>query len=125
MQNVADRLFAKTVLLCLGLFVFAGTGCSRTPGTPAVADSTLVPLLMELHLAAARRQVTGSLPPGIRDSILTRYGTDSTEFAATMTYYSYHVEEYSAIYERVMDRLRAERDSLIRLQIEDGVKGDG
>ena len=69
----------------------------------------MVGVLSELHLAVARAEVTGEIPPNIRDSILAAYGIDSTSYAETVIYYADHPEKYEAVYARVLDRLNSAR----------------
>ncbi len=87
------------------------TGCSG-PDEPVrtVSDSTLVEVLMDLHLAGARRQVDAKASPGLRDSVLALHGLDSTSFLEAMAWYEAHPEEYVAVYGTVVDRLAEERE---------------
>ena len=76
---------------------------------PPVSDSTMVEVLIELHLTNARLELQYDLPPAIRDSILFKYGLDAQRFAAIMAYYADHPEAYSALYTTMLDRISAER----------------
>ena len=69
----------------------------------------MVKLLVELHLANGRIEVTDRPLPIARDSIFRVYGVDSSAYARMIQYYSEHPQEYSSVYGRVLDRLSAER----------------
>lgn len=86
-----------------------GSGCAGSADDSPVPDSTMVRVLLELHLAVARAEVTGEIPPNIRDSILVAYGIDSTSYAKSILYYADHPDKYEAVYTRVLDRLNSAR----------------
>ena len=106
------------------------TACgSPFSDAPPVADSTLVSALAELHLAEARlslrqQERSGSrreatpdtarvpLPPALRDSILSRHGMSYRQLRAAIRYYARYPEQYTQIYDRVVDTLNAEREAL-------------
>ncbi len=73
----------------------------------------MVDVLIELHLAVARAEVTHSVPPGIRDSIFAAYGVDSSAFAETISYYTADPEKYGRIYGQVLDKLNSERSPMV------------
>jgi len=96
---------ALALALCVAL-----VGCSSfAPEEPPVPDSTLVQVLVEMHLAEARRQVHGPIPPALRDSILMQHGLDNTRLDAAMDFYSARPVAYEALYDIVLDSLK-ERD---------------
>lgn len=74
----------------------------------------MVDVLIELHLAVARAEVTQEIPVNIRDSILIAYDIDSTTYARAVAYYAEHPDKYAEIYSRVLDRLNSERIPLGR-----------
>jgi hypothetical protein len=77
---------------------------------PPVSDSTMVEVLIELHLARARHDIQQDLPPTLHAEILEAYGLTEQAFRETMAFYTDHPETYMAVYTRVMDRLAAERN---------------
>lgn len=90
------------------------TGCAQVRSGPPVADSTLVAVLVDLHLLEGR--ASASLPDSIRadstfavdrSEILRRHGVDSATFARTLDYYRDRLPAYRRIYDRVIDRLQA------------------
>lgn len=101
-------LAALTAAVCFG-------GCSAvTSDEPPLSDSTLVQVLLELHLARARTEVVRDVSPTLRDSILFHYGLDSTSFEAALSYYIDRPEEYKALYTQVLDQINEERFSTIK-----------
>lgn len=94
------------------VLLMVGVGCSASTQKGPLHDSTMVDLLIELHLAAARAEATNEIPPNIRDSILIAYGVDSTTYADAITFYAERPEKYLEIYSRVLDRLNSERNPL-------------
>lgn len=92
--------------------------CGKSASGPPVADSTMVEVLVDLHLLDARRQLlaedsaaalqadTLPAPPG-HEEVLRRHGVDSAALARTITYYGEHLEAYRRLYDRVIDRLQS------------------
>lgn len=95
--------------LILAMAWTAASGCAGSSNDYPVPDSTMVRVLAELHLAVARAEITGEIPPNIRDSILVAYGIDSASYAQTIVYYADHPEKYEAVYTRVLDQLNSAR----------------
>ncbi len=94
--------------LVLGLLTLSA--CSAfTSDEPPISDSTLVEVLIELHLVSARLELQYDHQPAVRDSILFIYGLDAQRFQDIMAYYADHPEAYSAIYTTMLDRISAER----------------
>ncbi len=95
-------------ILFVGLLTLSA--CSAiTSEEPPIADSTMVEVLIELHLADARLELQYNLVPVVRDSILFKYGLDEQRFRAILDYYADHPEEYAALYTTVLDRISDER----------------
>jgi hypothetical protein len=87
----------------------AATGCGDpAQAGPAVPDSTMIEVLVDLHLAAARLQLVPDAPTGLRDSVLALHGLDSTSFLRAMAWYEANPDAYVAVYGAVVDRLNAE-----------------
>ena len=100
------RLAGYTLLV--GLLTLSA--CSAiTSEEPPIADSTMVEILIELHLTDARLDLQYDLLPAVRDSILFKHGLDEPRFLAILDYYADHPEEYSALYTTVLDRISDER----------------
>lgn len=92
----------------MALVLWLTAGCAPE-GSKPVADSTMVEVLIELHLLNARLEIEDRPLLGARDSILQRYGLDSAAFAAAMRYYADRPQEYADLYGRVVDEMAAER----------------
>ncbi len=82
---------------------------SMATDEPPVADSTMVEVLIELHLAAARLDLRKDLPPAEREAILARHGLDTLRYGQVMAYYAEHLRVEIDVGLRVLDRLSAER----------------
>lgn len=93
-------------LICLIVPAIAGCGSDRSK---PVADSTMVDVLVEMHILNARIQITDRPVVGALDSIYYRYGIDSTAFTRAMAYYAEYPDEYAEVYSRVVDELASER----------------
>mgnify|MGYP006272813781 CR=1 FL=1 len=74
---------------------------------PPVPEPTLVPVLADLHLAAARHTTVDDLPQGLRDSILQRHHVSRSAFDASLAYYAARPEDFKTLYESVVDTLSA------------------
>lgn len=109
-MRVAFPATRARVLLVLTLLL-SPLACSPfTAEEPPVADSTLVEVLIELHLAQARTEAEEApLPPAARDSIFARHEVDVDRFHAAMDYYARHPDAYLTLYDRVLNRLSAEQ----------------
>lgn len=90
------------------LLVLMMAGCSKD-ARPPIADSTMVNLLIEFHLADGRIETMDGAPPGLADSILRAYDVDSTTYHDAAAWYARHPDSYSDLYSRVLDKLTAER----------------
>ena len=70
-----------------------------------VAESTMVEVSVEMHLLQARESVARQPLVGLRDSILARHGLDAAGYAEAVAWYSAHPDQWTAVYEQVVDRL--------------------
>lgn len=102
------RLLVPLFLCALsGGIVFTG-GCSAvTSEEPRIADSTFARVLVELHLLNGQRQQGIDLPDAVDDTVLARYGVTQADFEQTLTHYSTHPSAFAALYNAVLDTLRA------------------
>lgn len=97
------------VTLQAGLLLGMPACSAFSTDAPPVPDSTLVDVLVELHLAEGRAEITGTPVPAARDSILARYGVTPDAFDETVAYYADRPEAYLEVYDAVLDALSAER----------------
>ena len=101
-----SSLYSCLVALSLG----ALTACSViAEPDPPVADSTLIDVLIEFHLANARADLGYDLPPALRDSVLAAHHLDRTAFDEAMAYYAERPDAYLSLYNELLDRFSAER----------------
>ena len=111
-MSTALRRFI-TYVLALHLMGLKLPACSSLTGEPPpVPDSTMVEVLIELHLAEARAELYGQLPEGLRDSALAKHGLTQREYERAVDYYTDHPVSYADLYDTVLDRLSAERYAL-------------
>ena len=111
MSTTHRRLIAY--VLALHLMGPALPACSSlTAEPPPVPDSTMVEVLVELHLAEARTELYGRLPEGLRDSALAKHGLTQREYKRAVDYYTDHPTSYADLYDTVLDRLSAERHAV-------------
>lgn len=97
------------VCTIFGLLVLLGSlfGCSSfSGGDPPLPDSTFTRLVNELQVLSARADRT-SLPPGLQDSIFTRYGVEREDFNTTLRYYSRRPSEFESLFNGAIDSLNA------------------
>ena len=83
-------------------------GCGRetdADGETALADSALVPVLTDLHLADARAYTTGESTDSLRRVALARHGLDSSAFADRLQAALGSAEEIAATYGAVVETL--------------------
>lgn len=113
MRHVAHVI--SGLLLCLGL-CGALTACSSfSPQEPPLADTTLIDVLTELHLAQVRVDTYEDTTfVALRDSVFSHYGVSHTQFEHALKYYSKRPSAYVAIHEAVQDSLEAGRKRLLR-----------
>lgn len=104
------QIFPIAALLLIAGSAFFGCspGMSDASSVP-VPDSTMVELLIELHLAEARKDILGSDETAIRDSILLQYDVSPEAFETAVQYYTENPDAYLNIYTRALDKLSDER----------------
>ena len=103
MRNLAAYLLCAMLL----------GGCVRGDGTDRVAsDSLMAEIFVELHLLKARE--TLALPPSglTRDSVIIHYGLTRAQFEAQMRFYAEHPDAFSALQNKITDRLGQESHSV-------------
>ena len=92
--------------IVLGLGVLAGCSGFSSEEKP-LPDSTFARVLTELQVATVRQSQGSSPPPDLRDSIFAHYDVDSSEFDATLHYYSRHPKPFQSLYQSIIDTLQA------------------
>ena len=89
------------------------TGCSRRP--PGIlSDEEMVEFLSDLELAEAYYNTSG---PGkierdvLIESVLLKHGVSHEQLDSTLSYYGRNMDEYSMLYEKVENKLKAENNN--------------
>jgi hypothetical protein len=103
---MTHRLLPSTLLAALLTLPACSAIISEEP---PITDSTMVEVLIELHLTDARADLHYDLAPALRDSIFFKYGLDEQRFLEILDYYADHPEAYAAVYTTVLDRINDER----------------
>jgi hypothetical protein len=117
--SFSRRTCAGLALAVAGLALILSSGCSGDSAEGPVADSTMVPLLIDLHLFRARstfrerRELSDSIFVA-RDSIFARRGVSREQMQEMMNVYARNPERYTDLYTTVIDSLNALRVSLSR-----------
>ena len=81
----AIRHFILTTVLLAGLLL--GSACSNqdvNTFTPAVSDSVMIQLMIDMHLAEAHAEILKQPIDGLQDSILSHYQLSREDFEANM-----------------------------------------
>ena len=97
------------LLLLFPVLIASCTGQAPTEAITPIPDSTMIQLLIELHLAEARAQTLQTDTASLRDSIFLFYDIEPDAFEAAMEYYTQHPENYLKIYSEALDKLSDER----------------
>jgi hypothetical protein len=74
-----------------------------------LADSTVVHVLMELHLLEARALEVGDVSAAMRDSVFAHYGVTEERFQETLDHYARQPEAFGQLYSRILDQINVER----------------
>lgn len=99
--------------LRLLLLLLLLTGCSQASQDAPVADSTLVDVLVELHLLEGRRYVLGdSARVPSADSIYARYEVTEGAVEDRLADLRTRPDSFETLYGNVLDRLARERSEL-------------
>ena len=96
--------------LCVTLLLLSA--CSNQNVTeiqPPVADSVMIQVLIELHLAEARVDLFHESQTQHRDSILTKYQITQAEFEENMAFYRENPVTFHKLYSEALDHLSDER----------------
>ena len=95
------------------VLAFTLQSCSREEGSrPEINKDELVDLLFDIHIADGYLAYTGSRVDrnrdkveGTYDYVLRKHNITPKQFRNTMKYYSYHVDEYEKLYNKVIEKL--------------------
>lgn len=86
--------------------------CGRSGEQPPVSWNRLTEVLVELHLAHARAELSEADSVAYVDPVYARHTLTEGDFRAAMQYYARRPEAYVALMDSVVDRLRLMRPSV-------------
>ncbi len=97
---------------------------------PLIKKDKLVKLLADIHLSDAflsnmktvgiklkKQNDYQKFYSGVYVSVFKKYNVSQPEFYKTLQYYSFHQDEFLNIYDKVIDLLNAEEDSILNKRI--------
>lgn len=99
------------VYLVVGIVCGSLVGCSERHDPP-VEKSVMVELLIELHLAQASARLDPEGEGVSSDSILKHYDVSRQDLQSTLDYYASEPDEYVALMDTVIERMRVLRPDL-------------
>jgi len=102
-------IFASTLSGLCVLILCAGCSGREAPVDDVVVDSLHAEVLIDLHLADARAEVTGEPRDSLRGVALAIHQLDSLALKAILDQYAQHPEEAVALYEQAGEQLTTER----------------
>lgn len=77
--------------------------------TPAVSDSLMIQVLIDMHLAEAHAEILNQPIEGMQDSILSYHTLSREDYEANMAYYRENPDAFHKIYSEVLDKISEER----------------
>ncbi|MFK7845861.1 MAG: DUF4296 domain-containing protein [Rhodothermales bacterium] len=103
------KIFQQVGFLLICFLLSACSNQDTSDVLPPLSDSTMVQVLIELHLAEARADFFQEDQIGYQDSILAHYGISQQDFENNMSFYKENPDIYHKIYSTVLDELSDER----------------
>ncbi len=99
------------VLACAACLAIVAVGCSVEETDPEniVVDSLDADLIVDLHLASARAEVTGEPADSLQNEVLAAHHIDSLALGDLHAEYANQPLEAVALYERALEQLSAEK----------------
>ena len=101
-----------TITTVLFAVLLLGNACSNqdiATFTPAVSDSVMIQLMIDMHLAEAHAEILNQPIDGLQDSILSHYQLSRKDFEANMAYYRENPDAFHKVYSEVLDKISEER----------------
>jgi hypothetical protein len=108
MRDTARRLCLSASLVALALLPATACSPGNDSARPGIEDSLMVEVLADLHLLQGRGQLVSEPLPMAPDSVLAHHDVSREDWDRTIRYYSYHPDEYAAVYIRVVELLSRE-----------------
>lgn len=91
---------------------------SRTPDY-VISEKDMEDLLVDIHKSEAVIESNYNIynnnadKKKIREAVFLRHGVTREQFDTTLVWYGHHIETYMKIYDRVVERLKADRKSVV------------
>jgi len=103
------RIFTSPLPVLCVLMVCGSCSGSEAPSDDVVVDSLHAEILIDLHLADARAEVTGEPSDSLRSVALAIHQLDSLALKTILDRYAQHPEEAVALYKQAGEQLTTER----------------
>ena len=97
---------------------------SRTPDY-VISEKDMEDLLVDIHKSEAVIESNYNIynnnadKKKIREAVFLRHGVTQEQFDTTLVWYGHHIETYMKIYDRVVERLKAENEEAKKLLAEE------
>jgi len=99
----------NVILPALCMLMVCGSCSGNEAPSDIVVDSLHAEILIDLHLADARAEVTGEPCDSLRSVALAIHQLDSLALKTILDRYAQHPEEAVALYEQAGEQLATER----------------
>lgn len=108
-MSTLQEISCTALLLASMLILGACSNQDVNDFTPAISDSLMIQVLIDLHLAEAHAEILNQPIDGMQDSILMHYAFSRDDFEANMAYYRANPDAFHKIYSEVLDKISEER----------------
>ena len=95
------RRFFASVVMAAALLITAPACSVIETDVPPVPDSTMVAVMIDLHLLNARSELQRDTEDSLRVNILAYHGLDTTQYAQAIEFYADEPERLLEIYAHV------------------------
>ncbi len=111
-----------TVFVILSVLLIAS--CSRRPDY-LIGEKEMEALLVDIHKTEAVIESNYSLYSSnadkkkLREAVFLRHGVTQEQFDTTLVWYGHHIDKYMQVYDKVVERLKAENEEAKKLLAEE------
>lgn len=115
----------KQYIRILSLITISITACSNGPEKPKnlISKKEMINILIDAKLlGSANNRIKRTFKEHGLDFntyVFSKYNIDSTQFAESNAYYTYHIKEYEEIYAKINDSLEALKVKYKALELEE------